>query len=447
VSDLVGVVLREDRVDVVAIRRRPGRSRLLDAFSLEVAEGAGAALRARLRERGIRARRAHIGLARRLATVKAIELPAVAGADLRRMVGFELERHLPFPVAEAIFDFDVLERVPGRPARVLLVAAERRIWERARQLSREAGLVPRVLDVAVHAIARLASRGRPVGAGDAVAWLDPEEGELAITSRGRVVASRAFPLPAAAEARGAALGREVERTLGALAPPDAAGVADILITGQGLADLEVAGLPVRREAPMPPGPGLEAASLPALAMALEPTGRWAPRLNLLPDELRPRPFPWPVAATAALALATLAVGAAIPVVTLLRDRATLADLDAQVARVAPDVAHVERLAAEIERARREVDSLRSFEREGVRALPVLRELTELLPADVWLTTLSADRTGVELGGFAGSASQLIPLLEGSSRLERVEFTSPVTKGRDREQFRLRAAWERPAGAR
>jgi len=39
---------------------------------------------------------------------------------------------------------------------------------------------------------------------------------------------------------------------------------------------------------------------------------------------------------------------------------------------------------------------------------------------------------------------LIPLLENSPRLERVEFASPVTRGRDREQFRIRAAWEAPA---
>ena len=51
------------------------------------------------------------------------------------------------------------------------------------------------------------------------------------------------------------------------------------------------------------------------------------------------------------------------------------------------------------------------------------------------------------GGFANAASQLIPLLEASPTLERVEFTSPVTKGRDREQFRLRATWERRGGAR
>ena len=42
---------------------------------------------------------------------------------------------------------------------------------------------------------------------------------------------------------------------------------------------------------------------------------------------------------------------------------------------------------------------------------------------------------------ADAASQLIPILEGSRWLERVEFTSPVTKLQGKEQFRIRAAWE------
>ena len=53
------------------------------------------------------------------------------------------------------------------------------------------------------------------------------------------------------------------------------------------------------------------------------------------------------------------------------------------------------------------------------------------------------REGVELTGQSDAASQLIPLLEASRWLERVEFTSPVTKLQGKEQFRIRAAWEAP----
>jgi hypothetical protein len=56
--------------------------------------------------------------------------------------------------------------------------------------------------------------------------------------------------------------------------------------------------------------------------------------------------------------------------------------------------------------------------------------------------VSLDPKGIELTGQASAASALIPLLENSPRLERAEFSSPVTRGRDnKEQFRIRASWE------
>jgi len=98
---------------------------------------------------------------------------------------------------------------------------------------------------------------------------------------------------------------------------------------------------------------------------------------------------------------------------------------------------------DLERKRKLLATVDSAEAAGIRPLLVLRELTEILPNDAWLTTVSLDAKGVELTGAASAASALIPLLENSPRLERVEFSSPVTRGRDnREQFRIRAAWER-----
>src|SRR5439155_7914757 len=97
-----------------------------------------------------------------------------------------------------------------------------------------------------------------------------------------------------------------------------------------------------------------------------------------------------------------------------------------------------------ESRRRLVSVIDGLEASAIRPLPVLRELTELLPNDAWLTLVSLDAKGVELTGQASAASALIPLLENSPRFERVEFASPVTRGRDREQFRIQAAWEQRA---
>jgi general secretion pathway protein L len=91
-----------------------------------------------------------------------------------------------------------------------------------------------------------------------------------------------------------------------------------------------------------------------------------------------------------------------------------------------------------------LSALRTAQETRIPALPVLQELTETLPAGAWLQGLTMDGQGVELVGQSDAASALIPLLEASDRLERVEFTSPVTKTQNKEQFRIRASWERAA---
>src|SRR6266705_3468831 len=49
--------------------------------------------------------RVRLGLDRSLVTVKLLELPRTAPAELVQMVSFELERHLPFPVEDAVSAF------------------------------------------------------------------------------------------------------------------------------------------------------------------------------------------------------------------------------------------------------------------------------------------------------------------------------------------------------
>jgi len=98
---------------------------------------------------------------------------------------------------------------------------------------------------------------------------------------------------------------------------------------------------------------------------------------------------------------------------------------------------------DLDRKRQLLTTVDKIGSSAIRPLPLLRELTDIIPADAWLTYVAFDAKGVELTGQAGAASTLIPLLENSPRLERVEFASPVTRGRDREQFRIRASWESP----
>ena len=108
----IGLFVRDGRVTVVAVTRDR-----LEHFVVEDAEDPAVTLAAELRARDLRRRGIRVGLDRRLAVVKAIELPRAAGSDIAAMVGFDLERHVPFAPEGARFDWVELGSGPDEPHR------------------------------------------------------------------------------------------------------------------------------------------------------------------------------------------------------------------------------------------------------------------------------------------------------------------------------------------
>jgi Tfp pilus assembly protein PilN len=189
----------------------------------------------------------------------------------------------------------------------------------------------------------------------------------------------------------------------------------------------------------PESPG---AGLLALAVAL---GARRPAFDLLPAGLRPWKLTRPHLVTAGIACATVLLGLSFAITHVALSERYLGRVNDEIRRLEPEAKAVETLAAERDRTRRLLAGLDSARRASLPALSTLRDLTETLPEAAWLQTLNMDQEGVELIGQAAAASQLIPILEGSRWLERVEFTSPVTQLQGKEQFRIHAAWEgRPA---
>jgi Tfp pilus assembly protein PilN len=183
---------------------------------------------------------------------------------------------------------------------------------------------------------------------------------------------------------------------------------------------------------------LRAEGLLALAVA---AARGERPLDFLPPDRRPRRLSRAQLVALGLAVIVAGLGVAAALAPGWRAQRDLARINREIAALDAEVRSVERLIRELDRQRALLATVQALEASGLRPLPVLRDLTELLPADAWLTMLALDTKGVELTGQAQQAAALIPLLENSPRLERVEFASPVTRGRDREQFRIRAAWE------
>ena len=442
----LALVLLGDRLVAASIQ-----GTRLETFMVE-SEQPATTLRAELDQRRLAVRTVAVGLPRAAVTVKPIELPEVGG-ELRDMVQFELERHVPFPSDDASFDYAALPSeadgsTTGTTARrVLIVAADRRVVDGALRLVEEARLRPSSLTVAAHDLQALVpsrSRGH-------IVWMHRvgETIALVFLTDGQLVLSRSV-----STAEDEVIAAEIERSL---AVTRWRGVDAVWVSG----DDEV---PESAEAPArillgalvtapPYTPRARAllgqiAGAPAgaaqLAVAVAVAARRARPLQLLPLRLRPRRFTrQQLAALGALAAAVI-LGITALLVPGYRENRQLKVIDRRIAALDGEVRTVEQTLQELERKRRLLTTFQSLESTAVRPLPVLRELTDLLPTDAWLTTVTLDAKGVELTGQAASASALIPLLENSPRLERAEFASPVTRGRDKEQFRIRAFWETPA---
>jgi Tfp pilus assembly protein PilN len=436
----LAVVLLGDRLVAAAVAG--ARS---DVFSVD-ADQPAAALRAELDQRRLRPRTVALGLPRASVVVKTIALPDVGG-EVREMVRFELERHVPFPTEDAPFDFAPLPRraaSPGDPPavghHVLVAAADRRVVDGALRLADEARLRPESVTVAAHDLLTLATLPRH----GRVVWIHRvgDAAEVLFVAGGALATSRHLPL-----LDGAPLAEEIKRTFA-------------LIRWRACDAIWVSGDPSPSLTPQLSqlGPPIDepaytrqarqrlasvtdvSRGAAELAIAVASARRIA-RLDLLPPALRPRR----VTRGQAMTLVTLAATVILAVGAFLapghRQTRDLEALNARVRGLDAEVKEIEGVLRELERKRALVTTIESLEASALRPLPVLRELTEALPADAWLTSLSLDVKGVELTGQAAAASALIPLLENSPRLERAEFASPVTRGRDKEQFRIRAAWE------
>jgi Tfp pilus assembly protein PilN len=436
----VGLVLGQERVTVAVLA-----ARRVDVFTLDVDENSPARIAAELRARGAGGRTLRLGLERSLAVVKALEVPRTTDRDLRKMLAFELERRVPFPPEGMLFDGIPIPGAAEGPSRLAVAACDGRVGERLFRLAHGMGRRPSCVTVASHDLRGLVPR--TLAARRAV-WVHRANGltNVLFVDRGVVRLSRSLTVDAPG-----LLATEIARTLPVVEWTDCDG---LWISGDEAPRFieapEMAALGARPSAPpYTSRAAARIAQLPAedvglglLALAVA-AGYRRPSLDLLSPERRP----WTPARHHLVTVGTVAMtaglGLALLVLQSVAQERHLGRLAAEIRRLEPEVKTVERLTTEVAQQQRLLATLRGLQGGGLRPLAVLLDLTELLPADAWLQTVSMDRQGVELTGQATAASALIPLLEGSPRLDRVEFTSPVTKVLEKERFRVRANWEAP----
>lgn len=162
-------------------------------------------------------------------------------------------------------------------------------------------------------------------------------------------------------------------------------------------------------------------------------------LDLLPPRLRPKASRTGVWLGLAMTGVTLALGAVLLAIPLVKKREVVIALHPVVASAQQRAAGVDELKREQER----LEAEHNFPVQQKLATPprvaLLEEITRILPDNTWLQQLEIRGNDVSMIGTTLSSAKLIGLFEQSVLLENAHFKAPLVKGQaGEERFQLGA---------
>jgi general secretion pathway protein L len=176
---------------------------------------------------------------------------------------------------------------------------------------------------------------------------------------------------------------------------------------------------------------------PAVIEAVRPIGPPC-RIALAHEATRAQRLRRAGLVAAAGACAALALTAIL--VPLVRQSIALADTDTQIAALQPRVTEAETLRNRIAARTSGADVIAAESARLGSALQAIAALTDILPDDTYLTTLSMRQRQLTLNGSSAAAAKLIGALSADPLMRNPTFAAPVTRSENGKSdlFSIRA---------
>lgn len=188
----------------------------------------------------------------------------------------------------------------------------------------------------------------------------------------------------------------------------------------------------------------------AIGLALKGLKGVAMDVNFIPRELRPkRKKNWSLICGVTIMVLLLLGLTSFTISFFVKERIYLAELSERVDALKDRVREVEQMQGEIADIENKMGSVEKIKEGDISKLTILKELTQIIPEEMWLTRFSYDEKKgerkIDLSGYADAASEIIPILEESELFEDVKFKSSIVKDKksDKEKFNLTAAVSSP----
>jgi general secretion pathway protein L len=370
-----------------------------------------------------------------------ISLPRAASENLAQVVAYELDRFLPLPADHLFYGFQVLTETETE-IRLMLMAVPRDQVEVCLRLLTEATLRPVALEMAPMAAGKVfALSDMPLRPSWLLLHLEEASFELTHLQGARVQA-----FAQGRNIRGRDLSRAILAHVNKMAvePPEPRVLG---IYGHGGTEFKVGALKQHELEVIYPSrialPGLQpdmnlSEVLPAVGAGLSCLGQAPLGVNLLPLAERAAVRLGRVSSTSALLLIFLGLCCLWGASAFIHTRVELYRVNRQIAALSQEATKVETLLQESRALAKQMESLHKIG-QTPNKLKVLKDLTQLIPDNTWLSSLQLSKQYLNLGGTSSAASDLIPLLDKSGLLKKTEFASPtVTDASKLEHFKIKA---------
>ena len=387
-----------------------------------------------------------LGLSRREAMVRFLNLPGAARKSLSEAISLQVEMYKP--TDNEAFDWDTTVIDEQQQLATTLVLVPRSTIEKFATLFSRAGYPLSIITVTQFSQLHPFLRAEAMPEGKRFLLLDGRnrEAELALLEGRRLVYSRNISLAEDGAAAANEVLAEIRQAFASLRWNDEKDLI-VLLAGDLPATVEHALAPLGsnerlkdriRQHALPEQGGLQSYWGAATVALSALNGRRQPyRLNLLPADLRAVRRHSRYLATYALVFANavllLALGLRVPVqnyVLLRQYRTEIAGVKVRADQI--------KSALQRERAMRvELLTLDGLQQQGRQPLDALNDVALKLPNDAWLTAFSVRKGQVELSGSAKAAAPLLPLFQSSSQFQDVKFNGALTQdATGAEHFRL-----------
>jgi general secretion pathway protein L len=448
----VGIELGEDYLALVCLKQAFFQVKLVDYLVVdslpygsesERDRAIAKALTEFARKKRHRLENVTVCLPRRRAAISYMDLPEVARENLEQVIEFEFERFFPFKKETCYFSHRICSsQGPRGQIRVQVVAVQREFVQRILNILQGVKLRLMAIEPSSFALGsyiRFASKNEPPDC--LILTVRSGETNLDLWQESDLAYSRTLSL----NSLNGDLTHQIQKEV--FATKERFGVEETFYCGvlpqrdlgaiPSMSTLGIRG-PVANRVPTESLPYV----LPACGAALRGLGRGMTDMNLLPQALRTESARLITTTSYVLLTLLLLCGLAWGGSLIFRQQEYIRDLERRIIAVSPDVESLKKLDLEVEALQTEIQNLRGPVTQSPKKLTLLKELTQIIPKETYLTELRTDNEKLEVVGFAKSASELIPILESSPVFRAVQFSSPITKrSADQEMFALKAEIE------